>query len=92
MLIRHTLTASDDNPIARLNNEGQSRFHEEARAGVPSMSETQVNQLYILGLIFAQSHETELVLQSLGFGSPSDTITLVRCLEALFFLLQLSGT
>ena len=30
---------------------------------------------------------TELVLQQLGFGTHQDTVTLVRCLEALFFLM-----
>jgi len=42
----------------------------------------------MLSLIFAQSHETELVLQSLGFGKADDTNMLIRCLEAIFFLLQ----
>ena len=51
------------------------------------MSASQVNQLYMLGLIFGQGHETELVLQSLGFGSLADTVVLIRCLEAIFFLL-----
>ena len=56
------------------------------------MTSNQVCQLYVLGLIFSQGHETELVLQSLGFGKPQDTTVLVRCLEALFFLMQGQGS
>ena len=64
------------------------KFMRDVRRAVPSISENQANQLYVLGLIFGrQGHETELVLQSLGFGSPADTVILIRCLEAIFFLL-----
>lgn len=31
---------------------------------------------------------SELILQKLGFGAVSDTVILVRCLEAIFFLMQ----
>ena len=30
-------------------------------------------------------------MQALGFGSPSDTLTLVKLLEALFFTLTITG-
>jgi len=42
----------------------------------------------VLSLVFKHRHSTELVLQQLGFGSLQDTIVLVKCLEALFLLLQ----
>lgn len=59
-------------------------------SAIESFKPKQVQQMYILSLIFDHSHTTELVLQKLGFGTHQDTTVLVRCLEALFFQLQFS--
>lgn len=81
-------TASASIALSENNNDSFTQFKKDALAGVPSLMANQLRQLYMLSLIFAQGHEAELVLQSLGFGKQADTTLLIRCLEAVFFLMQ----
>ena len=86
LLVKGTLLAS---PKLNVASDAFTKFEKLARAAVPTFTSLQVEQMYILSLVFSHSHTTELVLQRLGFGSAQDTAMLIRCLEALFFLLQM---
>ena len=59
LLVKGTLQAT---PTLNIASDTFTKFDKLARAAVPTFTALQVEQMYILSLVFSHSHTTELVL------------------------------